>query len=116
MHGICHIEIPSKDFDKAKKFYGEVFGWECNYVKEMDYLMFKAPAGLNGGFTKEHELSARPGVLLYIEVSDIPGTVKKIERSGGKVVVGKTMITPEIGYFAMVNDLEGNRLGLWAQN
>lgn len=116
MNGICHLEIPSKDFQKAKKFYGGLFGWQFDHIKEMDYLFFKAPSGVNGGFTKELELAAKPGFTIYIEVEDIEAIIKKAKDMGGKTIKEKTMITPEIGYFALVNDLEGNQIGLWAKN
>jgi len=116
MNGICHIEIPSKDFEKAKKFYGEIFGWKFKEMKEMNYLVFEAPDGVNGGFTSEIEPAAKPGILIYIEVEDIPATIKKSDDNGGATVVGKTQISPEHGYFAMLKDLEGNQIGLWAKN
>jgi predicted enzyme related to lactoylglutathione lyase len=115
MNGICHIEIPSKDFEKAKKFYGDVFGWECQPMLQMEYMTFKAPSGIGGGFEKRAEIAANPGISLYIEVEDIPATIDKVKKIGGKEVVPKKQISPEYGYFAFVSDLEGNRIGLWAQ-
>jgi len=115
MNGICHVEIPSKDFDKAKKFYGEVFGWECKLMGGMDYMTYKPPDGPGGGFDKSHALSSKPGVMIYIEVESIEATIEKAEKLGGKCVKGKTQITPEYGYFAVLTDLEGNQVSLWAQ-
>lgn len=115
MNGICHIEIPSKDFDKAKKFYGEVFGWECNLMGEMNYLTYKAPDGPGGGFDKSLEPASKPGISIYIEVESIEATIEKAEGLGGKCVKGKTQISPEYGYYAILTDLEGNQIGLWAQ-
>ena len=116
MNGICHIEIPSKDFDKARTFYGDVFGWKFKEMKEMNYLTFEAPDGINGGFTNEAEPATKPGILIYIEVEDIMATIKKCGDVGGATVVGKTQISPDFGYFAMLKDLEGNQIGLWAKN
>ncbi len=114
MNGICHIEIPSVNLDRVSKFYGTVFGWESNYVKEMDYSMWKAPQGVNGGFSKQ--LKAAPkdsGVLFYIEVTDIEVSLKNIETSGGKMVRAKTSI-PGIGHFAIFKDTEENDIGLFS--
>ena len=116
MNGICHIEIPSEDFEKAKKFYGDLFNWQFDYMKEMDYLTFKAPDGVNGGFSKEYAIAEKAGIFLYIEVEDIETTIKNGEKIGGKTVKGKTMIGPEYGYFAVLADLEGNQIGIWAKN
>lgn len=116
MNGICHVEIPSKDFDKAKKFYGEVFGWECALMGEMDYMTFKPPDGVGGGFDKVLEIAPKPGISIYIEVEDIEATIKKAEGLGGKCTKEKTQITPEYGYYAFLTDLEGNQIGLWAKS
>ncbi len=116
MNGFCHVEIPSKDYDKAGKFYNTVFGWETEVIPEMDYAMYKVPSGINGGFNKHLEINARAGVLLYIEVENIEITLKKIEDNCGKTVQGKTEIAPEMGFFALFTDSEGNNLGLWAKN
>ncbi len=115
MNGFCHVEIPSKDYDKAAEFYKAVFGWETQIIPAMDYAMYKAPSGVNGGFSKHLEINAKAGVLLYIEVESIESTLKSIEENGGKTTQGKTEIAPEMGFFAMFTDSEGNNLGLWAK-
>lgn len=115
MNGFCHIEIPSKDYDKAGKFYNAVFAWETQLIPEMDYAMYKAPSGICGGFNKHLEINAKAGILAYIEVEDIDAALKKIEENGGTTAQGKTEISPEIGFFALFIDSEGNNLGLWAK-
>lgn len=115
MNGICHIEIPSKDYEKAKKFYGEVFGWECNDMPEMKYVTYKPQDGPGGGFDKSLEITPKPGITIYIEVEDIEAALKKVEDAGGKCVKGKTQISPEYGYYAFISDLEGNQIGLWGK-
>lgn len=39
----------------------------------------------------------------------------RVEKAGGKVVLPKAAITPELGYFAMFTDTEGNRVALHSQ-
>jgi predicted enzyme related to lactoylglutathione lyase len=115
MNGICHIEIPAKDFEKAKKFYGDLFNWEFTEIKEWNYLLFKAPDGIAGGFDKRYEISAKPGIVLYIEVADIDAAINKAESLGGKCIKPKTQISPEYGYMAFVSDLDDNHIGLWCK-
>ena len=114
MNGICHVEIPCTDFEKVKKFYGDVFGWETQLMPEMDYAMFKAPDGIGGGFSKQLKTS-ETGILFYIEVEDIETTLKKVDGASGKTVTPKTQISPEVGYFAVFTDSENNVIGLWAK-
>jgi len=116
MHGFCHIEIPSRDFDKVKKFYGGLFDWKFREMEGMKYLLFTPPDGPGGGFSQGADFVEKPGTLLYVEVSDIEASIKKAERLGGQCKRGKTMITPEHGYFAELKDLEGNLLGIWSKN
>ena len=116
MNGICHIEIPCTDLKKAAKFYGDVFGWETQMIPEMSYAMFKAPDGIGGGFSKDAKVSSEAGVMLYIEVEDIPSAFKKIEAGGGKQIKEKTQISPEHGYFGLFADNEGNMVGLWSKS
>jgi uncharacterized protein len=114
MNGICHVEIPCTDFEKAKKFYGEVFDWEVQVIPEMDYAMFKGKNGPGGGFSKQLKVSDS-GVLFYLEVEDIEAALKKVETAGGQMVKGKTQISPEVGYFGIFTDSDGNVIGLWSQ-
>ena len=115
MNGICHIEIPCKDMDKAGNFYKTVFGWEITPLPQMEYAMFKPSDGPGGGFSTQAKIAGYPGVFIYIEVEDIDATLKKIEENGGKTVKGKTQISPENGYFGIFLDIEGNSIGLWSK-
>ena len=57
------------------------------------------------------------GVLIYLNGGDdlsIP--LAKIEPAGGTIIVPKTMISDEVGYFAIFMDCEGNRLALHSPN
>ena len=43
---------------------------------------------------------------------DLAPVLDRIADAGGSVILGKTEISPEIGYFAPFMDSEGNRPGL----
>jgi predicted enzyme related to lactoylglutathione lyase len=115
MNGICHIEIPSKDFDKARRFYGDLFNWKFQDMEGMDYLLFNPPDGVGGGFSKNAEFASEPGISLYVEVEDIEAIIKKAGGLGGQCPRGKTPISPEHGFFAELIDLEGNKIGIWGK-
>ena len=106
-HGtITHIEIPVKDKEKSKEFYGEVFGWKFEDVPEMDYTLFYAPTPPHGGLFVPEEGQPSHGVLNHINVDSVDETSKKIEDLGGKILVPKTEI-PNIGWFAVFEDPDG---------
>nr|MBN2276911.1 VOC family protein [candidate division Zixibacteria bacterium] len=115
MNGFCHIEIPCIDMKKIAEFYEKVFGWEITMMPEMEYALFKTPAGPGGGFSKQAKIAKENGIALYIEVDDIDKVFQKIESYGGKKVQPKTQISPEFGYAATFADIEGNALGLWSK-
>ncbi|MEW6015851.1 MAG: VOC family protein [Candidatus Zixiibacteriota bacterium] len=113
MNGVCHIELPCSDISKMKDFYSTVFGWETQYIPEMDYGMWKAPEGVGGGFAKNLKPATKgSGVLFHIQVDDIDSTLKMIEKSGGRTVQGKTQI-PNIGHYAIFSDIAGNEIGIF---
>jgi predicted enzyme related to lactoylglutathione lyase len=114
MHGVCHIEIPSKDMEKTGKFYADVFGWENQAYPEMDYMMFKPGDGVGGGYDNAGTPLETGGITLYIEVEDIDATLKKIDECGGKTIKPKYEI-PNVGFIAFFADVDGNRMGLWSK-
>ena len=114
INGFCHIEIPSKDLNKAKAFYEGVFNWKVNAWEGMDrYMVFETGDGVGGGTTPSLEISSKGGPLLYIQVEDIPDSLKKVDGHGGKTVTPKTAI-PGMGFYAVFSDAEGNQIGLYS--
>ncbi len=58
---------------------------------------------------------AAAGVIVYLNGGDdLQPMLEKIEQSGGQAIVPKTEISPEMGFFALFTDTEGNRLGLYS--
>lgn len=113
MHGFCHIEIPTTDSKKSKEFYSKLFGWKINDSNQ-DYVEFSTPDDDGGGFTTSSK-PVQDGVVLYIKVEDIEKKLSEIEETGGKIVKGKTGISPEFGFYALFTDSCGNIMGLWAK-
>jgi predicted enzyme related to lactoylglutathione lyase len=112
---ICHIDIPCKDIARARKFYGDVFGWDFEDFGE-SYCLFNTGSELGGGLNLQTEgPPAGRGVVLYLEVDDIPKKLEEIAAAGGSAVTGKTEITKEYGYLAVFTDTEGNYVGLWSK-
>ena len=74
----------------------------------------KATGGLVQG--PMHKPSAE-GALIYLNANpNIQTVIDRIDAAGGKVLMPKTQISPEIGYMAFFMDTEGNKVGLHAQN
>ena len=57
--------------------------------------------------------SATDGPLIYLNGNpDVQKVLDKVEHAGGKIMVPKTMISPEFGFMAVILDTEGNRIAL----
>lgn len=55
------------------------------------------------------------GTLVYLDASpSLDGALSRVERAGGQVALSKQALPPGMGFFAHVNDPDGNRVGLFA--
>ena len=118
---VVHFEIPYDDGDRARRFYGETFGWQLQEMPEMDYpMVMSGPSGdrgpnepgfINGGMLAREE-SASSGPVVVIDVDSIDATLGTVEKAGGSVVVPKQPVGA-MGFTAYVKDPEGNVIGLW---
>ena len=110
------FEIPVSDFARAQKFYETIFGFTMQSM-DMGAKMgfFPADEGKVSGAIvagPDYKPSA-DGSLIYLNGNpDLADVLGKVEAAGGKVLRGKTQITPEYGYMALFLDSEGNRVAL----
>src|SRR5258705_5221907 len=118
MNRVVHFEIPADNLERAKKFYGENFGWKLkqfgpemgNYVvvhtgPTDDKGMPQDKAFINGGLMPRDPSASAP--ILVIAVDDADAAVEKVKKSGGKLV-GEILDIPNVGRYARVQDSEGN--------
>jgi uncharacterized protein len=124
MRKVVHFEIPAEDLDRAKNFYGSVFGWKLETMPmpggEYTSVMTTAvdeqtqlptePGAINGGMMQRDERTPSP--VITIDVEGIDDALKEIEANGGSTVTPRTAI-PGMGAFAYFKDPEGNVVGLW---
>ncbi len=113
------FEISVSDIARAKTFYETVFGIEMPTMEMMDTQMAFFPgdnmSGRVSGALAQSDMHkpAMDGSLVYLnanpEMSDALG---RVESAGGKVLMGKTLISDNNGYMAFFTDTEGNRVGM----
>jgi predicted enzyme related to lactoylglutathione lyase len=123
MDAVMHFEIPVDDLDRAKRFYGSIFGWDLKDTPGMDYTSVettpvdeqqrpKDPGAINGGmFKRTAEMPVSVPVITII-VNSIDDALKQVESFGGTVVKPSEEI-PGMGSYAYAKDTEGNIFGLW---
>jgi predicted enzyme related to lactoylglutathione lyase len=119
-NAISWFEIPTKDLSRAQKFYESIFDIKLNPFDTPQIKMRMFPLedmlGVGGALVFNEQFykpSATDGPLIYLNANpDVQTVLNRIEAAGGKILVPKTMISPEHGHMAMFLDTEGNRIAL----
>ncbi|WP_028551197.1 VOC family protein [Paenibacillus sp. UNC451MF] len=123
MGRLVHFEIHVDDMERAKKFYGEVFGWTfedwSNYAGMPYWGAVTGDAnepGINGALVQRQGASAVPGQALNgfactMGVGDYDSTESKILNHGGKVALPKYAL-PGMAWQGYYMDTEGNIFGI----
>jgi predicted enzyme related to lactoylglutathione lyase len=110
----CWIEIFTSDPDRARRFYGELFGWESESAgpEYGGYLTFtKDGESVAGGMFNDG--SGPPDFwTTYMAVEDAAATCAAAKEHGG-VVHLEPMVVGPLGSMAMVADPSGAAFGLW---
>jgi predicted enzyme related to lactoylglutathione lyase len=110
---IVHFEIPSDDIERAKKFYGGLFGWKLEKAPgQMEYWMGSANDEQTLGIGVMKRRQPQHTITNYIDVKSVDEYSKKVEQLGGKIKVPKTEV-PGMGWFVVCADTENNMFGLW---
>jgi predicted enzyme related to lactoylglutathione lyase len=94
------------DVEAAKRFYGELFGWNFQHG-DHDYEHINAgQAGVGGIMKLDPKTGAPPHWIGYVKVDDVDASVAAATKAGGKVRMPK-MSVPNVGEFAVVADGQG---------
>ncbi|MBX2982544.1 MAG: hypothetical protein KF843_07730 [Flavobacteriales bacterium] len=108
------FEIPVYDLTRAKAFYDLVYGFtmETNFNGDHAMAFFPAGSGVGGALVQGPGcIPNDSGTLLYLNAgSDLDGMLSRVEIAGGRLVMGRTLISESAGSFALFVDSEGNRL------
>lgn len=107
---ITWFNIPAAEAGRARAFYEKVFAWRVEPFPGMEDAFEITTGGIGGEIFPR----AYPGepVTIFVGVPSVEEYAARIEEAGGRVVVPKTAV-PGRGYFAIFEDTEQNRLGLW---
>jgi predicted enzyme related to lactoylglutathione lyase len=115
-----HFEIHCEDVARARKFYGEIFGWgftkyEASPAMEYWLIDTKEEGGMTGGLLPRHApLTPTPtpsAFVVTLGVTSLEDYVSKCLAAGASIVMPK-MAIPGIGWQAYLLDSEMNIFGL----
>ncbi|MBL1271142.1 MAG: putative enzyme related to lactoylglutathione lyase [Marinobacter maritimus] len=110
---INYVEMPSRDLEATKRFFGDAFGWSfIDYGPE--YVAIQN-AGLDGGFFKsDHVATTGNGsVLVVLYSADLEATLDNVKLSGGTIV--QDIFTFPGGRRFHFNDPNGNEYAVWSE-
>lgn len=114
-NAINWFEIPVTDIERAVKFYSTLFDIQLKRMSSDGFssAMFPAEGGIGGALVSGNGYTPDPGgALIYLNANpDLNVVLERVERAGGQQERGKTDIG-EDGFYAIIRDTEGNRIGL----
>lgn len=111
------VEIPTDSFQRAVAFYQSILDLRIEQL-DMQGTKMGLFSGEEGSVHVAliHGLDNKPsdrGTLIYLNGGDdLQLILDKVQPNGGKIVMQKTEIDPENGFFATFIDSEGNKVGL----
>ncbi len=119
-NAISWFEIPTSNLDRAEKFYETIFEIKMQPLDtpqiKMRMFPLESMMGIGGALvynSQFYKSSSSDGPLIYLNANpDVQIVLDRIEAAGGKILLPKTLISPEHGHMAMFLDTEGNRIAL----
>jgi len=114
------FEIPVSDFARAKKFYETIFDYQKPENEmgpaKMGFLLYDFQNGKVGGAIVHNPGFYTPsnnGSLIYLNCQpDLQVVLDRVTGAGGTILQAKTEIGQNLGFWALINDSEGNRVAL----
>jgi predicted enzyme related to lactoylglutathione lyase len=109
---ILHFEINTTDAERAKKFYGKIFGWKYqdSSMPGVEYYLIDGVTP-SGGINPLTEPSKIKAPTVYFGTNDIDATLKQVRDAGG--TGDDKQPIPGQGWFAACTDPDGNSFSLF---
>lgn len=117
-HAITWFEIPVRDLDRAQRFYEAVLAKPLRRETMGTERMAIFPSDDNGvggclNIGSERVAPSNWGSRVYLDAGpSIDAALQRAEAAGGFVATPKTALPPGLGFYAHIDDCEGNRVGL----
>jgi hypothetical protein len=113
---VSWFEVPVANLDRAMNFYSNVFEYTFETLNTPLHAMafFNVHSGVGGALVYgDGCIPSHTGTLLYFNaIGGIDLSLERVIANGGQILMGKTLINEEVGFYSLVLDSEGNRLAL----
>jgi predicted enzyme related to lactoylglutathione lyase len=117
---LASFAIHVDDVARARAFYEAVFGWEFEPWGPPGFYLIHTGDELSPGIQGLMHQRSEPrtgtglnGIEPTFAVDDVDAIAAKVEASGGKIIVAKSVI-PTVGALIRFLDPEGNDIGAMA--
>lgn len=109
---VTWFEIHTAAPDRAKDFYGAVFGWTFDDAMPGYSMIGTGDAAPIGGGIADSDGAYPDGAIFLVQVADVSATLSKITAAGGSIVADAQ--TLDMGLtFAYAANPDGSVFGLW---
>ncbi len=118
---ISIFEIPATDISRAIDFYQAILDIKIEKMDmpemQIGILPYEGQMVTGVIIKADGYKPSANGVTIYLNGGDnLQVILDKVEKSGGRVLIPKTLHADESGYFATFIDSEGNKIGLHSPN
>ncbi|HVZ34654.1 MAG TPA: VOC family protein [Polyangiaceae bacterium] len=114
-NAINHFELPVRDMERAVACYETLLGTRLRreLFGGLPYALFPHDEpGVSGALVEDPKRAPGGGTLVYLNAAgQLDAILARAEQAGVRVVLPKTLVGPE-GSIAIVQDTEGNTVGL----
>jgi predicted enzyme related to lactoylglutathione lyase len=106
----CWVDLGVDDFDRAREFYGRLFGWQIEPGAEEfgGYTSAMREGRAVAGLAPKMD----PGQTAYLASDDVVETLRRVTEAGGTVLMD-AMPVADFGTMALVSDPGGAVVGFW---
>lgn len=121
-HAIQNFQIPVEDFERARNFYSILMDYEMEIMEFQGVKLgvFRSDSKNGVGGTIIHGGEQKPtkeGTMVFLHCGDNLGPhLSRMKETEKSIHIGKTELAPGWGFYAVINETEGNRVGLYSRN
>lgn len=114
----CWVDLAASDSDRARHFYGNLFGWSAQNQRANGgvFTRLRAHGRDVGSMYQLSDAHLARGVpshwTPYVRVADAEASAARAEACGGQVIV-RPFEVEGVARIALVLDPNGAQLGLW---
>ncbi|GEM_PF-922913 len=118
--GVSPFSLKMKRIQRAHTFYNTLMAYELDTLEyqgaSLAFFKCETEAGVSGSLIKSEGLTPSTiGTMIYLHAGDdLQPYLERANTAGGSVFMEKTELGPGMGFFAIFDDCEGNRVWLYS--